>query len=403
MAYYFQPSLSGLLVQALGALAMAALAVALYRTLPRPALKYWSIGWSTLFVSLIALYAASSVSADPELAPSYPTIRYFGHALYLLGEYVFGYLVIAGCRSYAGVSPPPRSERWLIVPAAAWCFWLAKWAGGNINLLFAVHTLIYPYLFFSALRILRGVKPGRHGAVGLSVMKLALMLLTIDYLHYAPLFATSSYQNLRVFDAYLTYAPLYDLLFQVVLMFGMVMSVAGQTQEDLEAANADLKRARDRVEAASRMDPLTETLNRRAFAHVLADRTRDGRTVGRGVVAVVDLDDLKVLNDRYGHAAGDAALQALSAALGTCAVDEDLLFRWGGDEFVLLLNDVPLSAAEARFDGFNGKLQRTDIPGADGPIDLRASVGLSEFSDPQTLEAAIARADQAMYRRKKTA
>ena len=403
MAYFFQPSLSGLLVQALGALAMAALAVALYRTMPRPALKYWSIGWVTLSVSLGALYIAAYVSGDGERVRTNDTTSYLGHVVYLLGEYVFGYLVVAGCRSYAGGASPPRSERWLILPAAAWCFWLAKWAGGNINLLFAVHTLIYPYLFFSALRVLRAVRPGRHASVGLAVMKIALMLITIDYLHYAPLFATSSYQNLRVFDAYLTYAPLYDLLFQIVLMFGMVMSVAGQTQEELEAANADLKRARDRVEAASRMDPLTDTLNRRAFAHVLSDRTRDSRGLGRGVVAVVDLDDLKVLNDQYGHAAGDAALQALSAALRTCAEPEDLLFRWGGDEFVLLLSDIPLTAAEARFDGFNGKLQRTPIPGADAPIDLRASVGLSEFNDPQSLDLAIGRADQAMYRRKKTA
>ena len=403
MAYFFQPSLSGLLVQALGALAMAALALALYRTMPRAALKYWSIGWTTLFVSLAALYVASYVAPDNSREAEPKTLAYLGHALYLLGEYVFGYLVIAGCRAYAGVEAPPRSERWLIVPAAAWCFWLAKWAGGNINLLFAVHTLVYPYLFFSALRVLRASRPSRHATVGVSVMKIALMLLTIDYLHYAPLFATSSYQKLDVFDAYLTYAPLYDLLFQVVLMFGMVMAVAGQTQGDLEAANADLKRARDRVEAASRMDPLTETLNRRAFVNVLADRLRDGRGVGRGVVAVVDLDDLKVLNDQYGHAAGDAALQALSTALRSCAEPEDLLFRWGGDEFVLLLSDVPLTAAEARFDGFNGKLLRTPIPGADAPVDLRASVGLSEFNDPQSLDVAIGRADQAMYRRKKTA
>ena len=161
MAYFFQPSLSGLLVQALGALAMAALAIALYRTMPRAALKYWAIGWSTLCVSLAALYVASYVAptANPTADPR--TLVYLGHALYLLGEYVFGYLVIAGCRAYAGVGGPPRSERWLIVPAAAWCFWLAKWAGGNINLLFAVHTLVYPYLFFSALRVLRAARPSQ--------------------------------------------------------------------------------------------------------------------------------------------------------------------------------------------------------------------------------------------------
>ena len=393
MAYFFQPSLSGLLVQAIGALLMAALSIALLRTIQRPALRYWSVGWVTLCISLQGLYMASYFSS----------VAYIGHVVYLLGEYVFGYMVITGCRSFAMGVPARKSDLWLLAPALAWCLWLARVAGGNVNLLFAVHTLIYPYLFFSALRVMHGARSGRHAAMGLRVMRIALLLITIDYLHYAPLFATSEYQNLRVFDAYLTYAPLYDLIFQVMLMFGMVMAVTGQVQQELEVANADLKRARDRVEASARLDPLTAALNRRAFSAVLADQNRTGHALLSGVVVVVDLDDLKLLNDRYGHAAGDAALQGLAEALRTCLESDDLLFRWGGDEFVLILRSATLAHAEARFDGFNDKLRGQTIPGADGPVDLRASVGLSEFVDAATLDHAIARADQAMYRRKKPA
>lgn len=392
MAYFFPSSLSGLLVQAVGALLMAALCIALRRTIPRPALRYWSIGWVTLCVSLQGLYVASF----------YAPAAYIGHVVYLLGEYVFGYMVIAGCRHYALGVPARRSDVWLLAPALAWCLWLARVAGGNINFLFAVHTLVYPYLFFSALRVLHGAKVGRHAGMGIRVMRLALLLLTIDYLHYAPLFA-SSFQGNRVIEAYLTYAPLYDLLFQVMLMFGMVMASTGQVQEELEAVNADLKRARDRVEASARLDPLTAALNRRAFAAVLADQNRAGSGLMRGVVVVVDLDDLKLLNDTYGHAAGDAALQGLADALRSCLEGDDLLFRWGGDEFVLILRGATLAHAEARFDGFNEKLRAKAIPGASDPIDLRASVGLSEFVDAATLDHAIARADQAMYRRKKPA
>ena len=393
MAYFFQPSLSGLLMQAVGALLMAALSIALRRTMPRPALRYWSIGWITLCVSLQGLYVASY----------YERAAYIGHVVYLLGEYVFGYMVIAGCRHYAYGVSARRSDVWLLAPALGWCLWLARVAGGDINLLFAVHTLIYPYLFFSALRVLHGAKPGRHAEMGIRVMRAALLLLTIDYLHYAPLFATSSYEKISLINDYLTYAPLYDLLFQVMLMFGMVMASAGQVQEELEGVNADLKRARDRVEASARLDPLTAALNRRAFAAVLADQNRIGVVLLRGVVVVVDLDDLKMLNDTYGHAAGDSALQSLADALRSCLEGDDLLFRWGGDEFVLILRGATLAHAEARFDGFNEKLRARPIPGAIDPIDLRASVGLSEFADAATLDHAIARADQAMYRRKKPA
>lgn len=393
MAYFFQPNLVALLVQAAGALLMAALCIALLRTMARPALRAWATGWVMLCVSVQALYLASLV----------PAIRVPLHTIYLLGEYVFGYLVYAGCRRYALGEPPSRAEVWLLMPATTWCVGLAYFAGGNDDLLFAIHTLVYPYLFFRALRVLGRIEPGPRARVGLGVMKLSLLLLTITYLHYAPLRAAASYQNLRAFDAYLAYAPLYDLLFQVLLMFGMVMTATGRVQQELETANADLERARDRLEATARMDPLTSALNRRAFTAVLADRSRDGRGFASGVVAVIDLDALKGLNDQYGHAAGDAALLALAEALRNSIKPEDLLFRWGGDEFVLLLRGETAASATDRLAVLNQRLEGLTIPGCDEPVNLRASVGLSEFVDALSLHRAIEEADKAMYRKKKTA
>jgi diguanylate cyclase (GGDEF)-like protein len=392
MANFLKPDLIALLVQALGALLMAALCIALLRAMSRPALRYWSMGWVTLCISLQGLYLATYSQA----------FRLPGHVIYLLGGYTFGYLLYVGCRRYALGESPKRTELWLLVPTAVWCVWLSIFAGGDVNVLFAVHGLVYPYLFFRSLRVLGGVTPGPHVKVGLGVMKLALFLLTIDYLHYAPLRAVASYQNLDVLNLYLDNAPLYDLIFQVMLMFGMVMTATGRVQQELEAANSDLKRARDRLEATSRMDPLTSALNRRAFSAVLADRSGDGEFTN-GVVAVVDLDGLKALNDRYGHAAGDAALLALSEALRACIGPDDLLFRWGGDEFVLLLKGEHAAGAETRLSRLNDELMTTAIPGADTPQDLRASVGVSEFSDTASLHHAIDEADRAMYTRKKTA
>lgn len=393
MANFFEPDLIALLVQALGALLMAALCIALLRTMSRPALRYWSMGWVMLCISIQGLYLATYSEA----------FRLPGHVIYLLGEYVFGYLVYVGCRRYAFGESPKRTDFWLLVPAAVWCVWLSVFAGGDVNVLFAVHALVFPYLFFRALRVLGGVTASPHVRVGLAVMRLALFLLTIDYLHYAPLRAVASYQHLTLLKVYLDNAPLYDLIFQVMLMFGMVMTATGRVQQELEAANADLKRARDGLEATSRMDPLTSALNRRAFSAVLADRTRDGREFTSGVVAVVDLDGLKALNDRFGHAAGDAALLALAEALRACIGPDDLLFRWGGDEFVLLLKAERATAADARLSRLNDELKAKEIPGAETPQDLRASVGVSEFSDAASLHRAIDEADRAMYTRKKTA
>ena len=130
-----------------------------------------------------------------------PTPRrsaYIGHVVYLLGEYVFGYMVIAGCRHYA-LGSRRRGDRdvWLLVPARPGVSGCRVVAGGNVNVLFAVHALVYPVpVLQRAAGARRRHGPSPHAKVGLGVMKLALLLLTIDYLHYAPLFAAASYQDI---------------------------------------------------------------------------------------------------------------------------------------------------------------------------------------------------------------
>src|SRR5690349_20334439 len=99
MAYFFDASLIALLVQAIGALLMAARCIRLLRTMSRPARRYWSMGWVMLCISLQGLY----------LATYSPAFVLPGHVIYLLGEYSFGYMVFVGCRRYALGESPKRS------------------------------------------------------------------------------------------------------------------------------------------------------------------------------------------------------------------------------------------------------------------------------------------------------
>ena len=390
MAYLFQPNLSGLFLQAMGALLLAALAALLLRTVNRSPVRIWSFGWLTLGVALTGLW----------LSLFFGRFELVGRTVYLLGEYVFGYLVFAGCRAYARGQAPRREEAWLLVPAAGVAIGLAQVASVNENVSFAIHSLIFPFLFYLSLSVLREARGGRTPVSGLRVLKIALLLLTMNYLHYAPFFAAASVQNPTVLDPYLTYAPLYDLIFQIMLMFGMTMAVTGRVQLELEAANAELEVARDRLEWMSRSDALTSTLNRHAFAEI-AEARRCGRgALRRGAAVVVDLDGLKQINDRYGHTAGDLAVQTVAGVLHSILQPDDLLFRWGGDEFVLLLSDVSEAHARRRMATLNASLQRTWLADAPVPVDLTASCGIAAFDDAMSLEVAIAAADAAMYRRK---
>ena len=388
---FFLPSLVGLMLQAAGALFFASLCVVLTRPVRRGPLSYWATGWFALFAALAALW----------LSFYFPAFLIAGQRLYLLGEYVFGYLLIVGCRRYATGQGPARHEIWLVVPATFLALWLPHLGGGDFNVFFTVHTLIYTYLFVSAFRVLLKVRPHPRSVAGVRMMQVALALLALDYLHYAPLFWASSKQRLPLAVPYLEYAPFYDLFVLVMLMFGMVMLVTGDAQRELEEANVELERTRDRLEVMAHLDHLTSALTRHAFYSLIEDPKGGGRAVLRGCAAMADIDNLKSVNDRYGHPAGDAAIRAVAAAIRSCIRADDLLFRWGGDEFLVLLIGVSESDARARLEGLNARLRQTTIVGVPVPVDLSASMGFAPFESATSLDEVIALADTAMYGMKK--
>jgi len=381
------------MLQAVGAALFAGLCILLLRTRRSGPMAYWAAGWASLLVSLSSLWVAFYLG----------TARSLGQTLYLLGEYVFGYLVIAGCRRYARGRGPDRREAWLLVPAVALAVWLPRTGGGDFNVFFTIHTLLYAYLFFAAFRVLRRANPVRRSQAGIRVMKAALVLLVIDYVHYAPLFAASSLQWIPQTVPYLEYAPFYDLIVLVLLMFGMVMIETGDVQHELEAANLELAQARDRLEAMAHSDHLTSALTRHAFYSMIEDPRHRGRRILSGCAAVADIDNLKAINDRYGHAAGDAAIRAVAAAIRSCIRADDLLFRWGGDEFIVLLIGVTQAEARARLESLNARLRQTSIAGLHEPLDLTTSLGYAPFDSAASLDEVIALADTAMYDRKKAA
>lgn len=155
-----------------------------------------------------------------------------------------------------------------------------------------------------------------------------------------------------------------------------------------------------RLKQMAERDPLTAVLNRHAFYSMVGSkRDDDSRPLG-GSVAVIDIDNLKPLNDKYGHQAGDAAIRSVAKAIRSVVRAEDLLFRWGGDEFMVILPHVTIEESRWRFDKLNMLLAKTTLPGLDHPMDITLSVGISPFSSTNSLEKAIEEADERMYARK---
>ena len=197
---------------------------------------------------------------------------------------------------------------------------------------------------------------------------------------------------------YLEYAPLYDLIFLVLLAFGMLMVMTGEVQHALEAANADL--AQNPGSAGERWrSSITSRPRSIAIPSIPSSRNPRGtdRSAVRGCAAFADIDNMKVINDQHGHTAGDYAIRAVATAIRACIRADDLLFRWGGDEFLVLLIGVSESGARARLDNLDQRLKHTVIPGLPEPVDVQVSVGYAAFDSASSLDEVIALADSAMY------
>lgn len=146
---------------------------------------------------------------------------------------------------------------------------------------------------------------------------------------------------------------------------------------------------------AASVDMLTGIANRRAFEEALARLLADRRWARPGMcatVALIDLDGFKLINDRHGHAAGDAVLVAVGQGLAGAVRANDLVARIGGDEFAILLPDSDRAGAEAALRRLSDVLEMV----ATGGSVLTATIGATEVVAGDDQPGILSRADRAL-------
>jgi diguanylate cyclase (GGDEF)-like protein len=169
--------------------------------------------------------------------------------------------------------------------------------------------------------------------------------------------------------------------------------------ERLTGAATELALVNRKLELAALCDPLTDLANRRAGLTALTQAwSFSVRHQSPLSVVCVDVDHFKKINDTYGHAAGDIVLQALAQTLRKAARTEDLVCRWGGEEFLLICPNVALREGAQMAERLRRSIAALTVTVEDKQLQLTASLGLASWhAKLETQEKLLAEADKALY------
>jgi diguanylate cyclase (GGDEF)-like protein len=157
------------------------------------------------------------------------------------------------------------------------------------------------------------------------------------------------------------------------------------------------------AETDALLDPLTRVANRRAFDRAVQALQYRRASLAGCAVLFVDLDHFKRINDRHGHDIGDRVLRGVADRLRANISADDMIARFGGEEFVVLLTDITPDGAHAVAERLRSAIAREAIDlGAGSQLNVTLSIGIAMAGEREGIEALISRADAAMYRAKRS-
>lgn len=379
-------SKTGLIIQFTGVSLIAILSIFLRRSLKTRASTFWTAAWLMLSFALFCLGNAFFLE-------SFPKLFFSG---YFISEYLFGFLLIAGCYALEENFKISKFHKLLFLPFLITGLILPLTAN-DFNLIFNLHSLILSVFFLSAFFAL-GKSPIK--SFGWKLMRILLVILAVDFFHYFIVFSMLKFQlELPFPQSYLAYNPIIDLVLEIQLAFGMVIVLLEQVLKQARSANEKLTEAHRKLEQTAQTDPLTTAFNRHAFHGFLKNKNDEEGKIS-GCVGFFDIDDLKPINDLYGHTVGDMAIRAVVSAIRQLMRAEDLIFRWGGDEFFVVMVSMTSEMAEQRMSELELILTDKLLVKTEMPFTIGVSYGFSDFEDISCLEQSAEAADKEMYRNK---
>lgn len=368
---------------AFGALVLATLLVGLFAYRRRTYILQWASGWLLVAISLALLSREWPTVALGRVVVGFAQLAHVGAALLFL-------LSADNFRQKPRFNP---KDAWYLLPVALW-FSLAPLALGVTSVIVPGYVLamaLYGVASIAYILLLR-----RTRLVGAGVIGVTLMLIT--FVH--GWLAQEGTQNPAGWDASALAALIPASLLAIASVVGMHVLVFEDLTWELRQTNRRLEAAHVELEHLVITDPLTGCYNRRFFLEVINREVQRHRRYNTPLsVLFVDVDRFKAVNDTLGHEAGDAALKLVAEFLRKNVREADFLFRWGGDEFLMLL-----TCGQAEAESKGAELRRVFaewVGDRDYPQGFGLSVGAAELPpDRADFLSVIKDADARMYREK---
>lgn len=234
------------------------------------------------------------------------------------------------------------------------------------------------------------------GMFGLSMRQVALVAV-----YALVLFGAAAAYTRR----YGTTAEPAELFAAYVFMLFIVLSATTFLTWRLQQMSAHMRKqknqlalALDQIQKIATRDELTGVANRRFMLEKMREEVeRAQRASSPLLLAMLDIDHFKRINDVYGHQVGDRALQAFSSVVQNNLRASDTLARWGGEEFVVLLTDTDASVGNICLERVRAKVAEIEVPAGDDRVTMTVSIGVTPYRHGETIEKTLLRADAALY------
>jgi diguanylate cyclase len=198
-----------------------------------------------------------------------------------------------------------------------------------------------------------------------------------------------------------------DILSTKDVVLGQAKKIQSQTdvmREELEESKRTtfkLTQLLEQVESKAMIDPLTQVFNRGTYNMEIAQMIKEfKRYKNPAALLIIDIDHFKLFNDDYGHKAGDAVLKSVALLIKDAVRNTDMVFRYGGEEFVVLLDKLDLKNALAVAEKVRVQIENYTLTNNAIVLNVTVSIGLSCFKEGDVESSIFERADKALYRGK---